>query len=198
MDSVAIAYLIVFLVGFSFLVLTLVLGSLGGEVGHGEVHVEVGHGDAGGGGGGDGGVGHTSSPGLFSFRVMACFLVGFGAAALVSHYQITYDMPRFTKFPLDLGLGLAGGLLVGYTGWRIVKFFLSQQGFAEVTASDFVGVEAPLTLGIPQGGTGEITFNQKGKRLSLDVRSETGEPITTGTKVTVVSMAGSVGIVRRV
>lgn len=193
MDSVAIAYLAVFLAGFSFLVLTFLFGALGADAEHGDVgHAEAGTAD------GATGSDHSMSPGVFSFRVIACFLVGFGAGALISHYWITSELPVYSKFPLDLTVGMVGGIGVGWVGWKIIKFFLSQQGGVEVRTSDFVGVVAPLTLGIPSGGVGEISFSHANKRISLDVRADSQEAIPTGTKVIVVAMAGNVGVVQKV
>ncbi|GEM_PF-6383655 len=184
MDTIGIAYLVVFLIGFVFLVISFLFGSFSadGDVGHVD-GVDLGHADA--------------SPGVFSIKVMACFLVGFGAAALVSHYWVTAVMPGLSKFPIDMTFGLAGGAGVGWVGWKIIGFFLSQQGFADVRSADFVGTVATLTLGIQEGGTGEISFIHKGQRISLDVREENGQPLAVGTKVIVVSMAGSVGIVHK-
>ncbi len=191
MDSVAVAYLAVFLAGFSFLLLTFLFGAAGAAAEHGDVGHDVG------GSADAGGADHSMSPGVFSFRVIACFLVGFGMASLISHYWISAGFQPFAKFPLDLTLGMVGGIGVGWIGWRIIRFFMSQQGGSDVRSADFVGIVAPLTVGIPVGGVGEIAFTFANKRMSLDVRSDGGAAIHTGTKVIVVSMAGSVGVVQK-
>lgn len=197
METAAIVYLCIFLVGFVFLVGSLALGSLGG-------HAEAG--DAGGTAdagaphlGGDLSADQGLSPASFSVKLAACFLTGYGAGALVVHYWISPGLSPVAASLAEFGAGLAFGSLVAWFGWLIIKFLLSQQGGNEaVQVSEFVGVRATLAVAIREpSGIGEITFTHKGKRFSLDVRSEDGKAVDTGSEVEVVRVSGNTGIVRK-
>lgn len=190
MSVAVVVYLGIFLVGFLILLSSFLFGA-DHDVDH---DVDVGHLDHDTGGGHD----HSVSPGIFSTKVICCFLVGFGAAALLSNAVVTDGWTGFSKYAADLGMGFGGGFVVGLGGWSIIKLFLSQQAHYEVNQSDFVGIEAPLSIGIPENGVGEMIFALKGRRQSMDVRSLRGTAIPTGTVVKVVRREGSIGFVEKI
>jgi hypothetical protein len=178
-----IVYLCIFGGGFLLLGIMFIVGDADGEV---DVVDDV---DA---------EAAAGSPNAFSLKVISCFLVGFGAGALVSSYTIAVDEPLRTKLFYDLVSGLVGGILVGFVGWAVFKFFLDQQAHYEVHQSDYVGMQANLQVGIPADGIGEIFLAHSGKNHTVDVKSLNGDPIGTGTLVEVVSVSGHIGFVKPV
>ena len=138
------------------------------------------------------------SPNFFSMKVISCFLVGFGAMAIVSSFWITYAMAAKQKMAFDLGLGLIGGIIMGVIGWSVFNFFLSQQASYRVTQQEFIGKRANLRVGVPADGLGEIFIEHAGRNQTVDVKSESGEAIASGTRVEVVSVSGNIGFVKPV
>jgi hypothetical protein len=188
MDMLMTVYLCVFLAGFVFLIVSFLFGFEGLNVEH---HIDfTGH-----------DVDNTISPSFFSAKVMACFLVGFGMGAIVSHSWISSWVIQQRQI-IGLGIfidgvfGLLSGIIIGFCAWSIIKFFLSQQSSSLFTNEKFVGLKAPLRVGIPQQGTGEITIEIEGQVRSLDVQSENGCQIVSGTNVEIIRISGNVGIVK--
>lgn len=181
MNAETVVYLCIFAAGF------LLLGIMA-VVGDGDVDVDADLDiDA-----------EMGSPNAFSLKVISCFLVGFGAMATVSSYWISYEMAIKQRVATDLGLGLIGGMLIGFAGWAIFRFFLSQQASYHVTQDEFVGKRANLRVGIPSEGVGEIFIEHAGRNQTVDVKSESGSSIPSGTLVEVVSVNGNIGYVRPV
>lgn len=141
---------------------------------------------------------HTISPSIFSAKVAACFLIGFGLGATVSHYWLSDALIGPRRYFLDSLCGLAGGLLFGYLGWLIIKTIMSQQGSYQFTLDKLVGARAVLTVGIPRDGIGELVHLLDGQRRVLDVRTPDGSPLPHGTLVEVVAISGSHGLVKPV
>ncbi len=186
MSTVLIVYLSIFFGGLTFIIVSFIAGL--------DHSVEIGHdmehpGDVG---------AETMSPSFFSMKVISCFLMGVGLGATASHVWITASLPVMSKYPIDLVFGLAGGFAEGWLGWKIIKLFLSQQGSSNYTIDSFVGRHCQVTNTIAVNGIGEISGTINGVLRSLDVKSESGSEIKAGTMVEVISISGSIGIVRPV
>ena len=94
-------------------------------------------------------------------------------------------------------LGSLGAILVlplavvaGLAGASIVFLFLAKvllRYDATMSASDYdpVGVLGRLSIGIREGGTGEIIFTQQGVRCASAARSEDGRETPRGTEVVI-------------
>lgn len=183
-----IVYLCMFAAGFVFLIGAFVLGvehDGDHDMGHDHDHDH------------EGADKDSPSPSIFSVKVISCFLMGFGLGATFSHVFVTADEGHQLKYAVDLLLGLIGGFAIGYLGWLIIKIFLGQQANANFSLKSWVGVEAPLNLTIQTTSCGEMTANVDGQTRSLDVRSEDGSVIQTGTLVKVIRVDGQIGIVRK-
>ncbi len=186
MSVTLIIYLSIFGVGFVFLVVSFLSGldhdvDVDHEIDHpGELSAD------------------TMSPSYFSMKVISCFLMGVGLGATASRIWITGPEPLMWKYAVDLAIGLIGGFIEGYLGWKIIKLLLSQQGNTTYTVESFVGKRCQVTAGVVANGTGEISATINGVLRSLDVKSESGQEIKVGTQVEVLSISGSIGIVRPV
>jgi hypothetical protein len=187
MDTAMIVYLCVFAVGFVFLLVSFIGGVEHVGFDH---HFDVGHHDP---GGGD----HTINPSFFSAKVISCFLVGTGTGAVISHSWITPAIKIVElSYLVDFLIGFACGFFVGFICWWIVKLFLSQQASSSFSNDSFVGIKVPLRVGIAQNSVGEISADLGGQIRSLDVRSEDGKVIKSGSLVEVVRISSGIGIVR--
>jgi membrane protein implicated in regulation of membrane protease activity len=166
--------------GLLFLLVMLFIGDLFG--GDHEIHV----GDV----GGHGDFGHEGGPGLFSARIMASFLTAFGVGGMVARY---YDLSH----PAAAGCGVVAGVVMSGIVYQFAKLLYSQQASSEVQMSHLIGKTAEVTVGIPQGGMGQVTLEHGGERTTQIARSKDGGVILPGTPVVVTALLGDSIIVER-
>jgi membrane protein implicated in regulation of membrane protease activity len=164
--------------GLIFLLVMLFVGDLFG--GDHEIH----GGDAG------GDVGHDTGPGLFSARIMASFLTAFGVGGMVARY---YGLPH----PAAAGCGVVAGATMSAIVYQFAKILYSQQASSEVRMSGLIGRTAEVTVGIPQGGMGQVTLEFGGERTTQIARSIDGGALAPGTAVVVTALRGDSIIVER-
>jgi len=198
-------YLICFIAGFLFSVLSFLSGFL-------HVHLPVPKGFHGGGGMAHGGLhathgvnGHAGTAhhgphgkgmkgGHFSFinpMTLAAFLTWFGGVGYLTEHR---------HWVLLTGLGVA--TLAGLAGASIVFWFVAKVLMAEDYTMDpadyeMVGVLGRICSGIRENGTGEILYEQMGKRKVCAARSEAGETLSKGEEVVVTRYERGVAYVRR-
>lgn len=168
--------------GFLFLLVMLFVGEVFG--GDHDLHV----GDI---GGDHGDVGHEGGPSIFSARVMASFLTAFGVGGVIARY---YDLPH----PAAAGCGVVSGVVMSSVVYQFAKILYSQQASSEVRMVRLVGKTAEVTVGIPQGGRGQVTLEYGGERTTQIARSHDGGAILPGTEVVVTALRGDSIIVERV
>lgn len=140
---------------------------------------------------------NSMSPSVFSTKVIAFFLMGFGLAAAFSHLNVSGETTSVLKVSIDVMLGLAGGVILGWIGWLVIRGLLRQQAHSNFHIERWVGVKSHLTLIAEGQNCGEISATVDGQLRSLDVRSENGERLPTGTYVEVLRVDGQVGVVRK-
>ncbi len=168
--------------GLIFLLVMLFVGDLFG--GDHDLHA----GDM---GGGHGDVGHEGGPGLFSARIMASFLTAFGVGGMVARY---YDLAH----PAAAGCGVVTGAVMSGIVYQFAKILYSQQASSEVQMAGLIGRTAEVTIGIPQGGMGQVTLEYGGERTTQIARSKDGTAIVPGAAVVVTDLLGDSIIVERV
>jgi len=167
----------------------LVSSVLAGVVGHG------GHAGGGHGGPAHGGAphadGHTDAgfP-LLSPYVLSTFLAGFGLAGWAAMHA---GLPPIFHVPIALGAGAVSGGAIGFLLWKLLTT-LSPSGEARVMR--FVGTRATVDVGIPEAGTGEITFVVDGGRRTAPARTTDGRALPTGATVFIQEMDGATALVR--
>jgi membrane protein implicated in regulation of membrane protease activity len=167
--------------GLLFLLAMLFVGDLFG--GDHDLHM----GDV---GGGHGDIGHEGGPGIFSARIMASFLTAFGVGGVVARY---YDLSH----PAAAGCGVVTGVVMSGVVYQFAKILYSQQASSEVRMASLIGRTAEVTVGIPQGGVGQVTLEYGGERTTQIARSKDGGAIPPGTAVVVLSLQGDSIIVER-
>jgi hypothetical protein len=182
-------YLVCFITGFALSVLALLGGALHWPFGHGAHGWHFGtHG---------GGVGHGTahaggdavSP--FNVATVMAFLAWFGGMG----YLLT------GRGHLGELLVLGAALVAGVAGSAVVFVFLTRvllkhEKFLESADFEMTGVLARVTVGIREGGTGEIVYSQAGTRRSAGARSENGRAIARGSEVVVTRYEKGIAYVR--
>jgi membrane protein implicated in regulation of membrane protease activity len=199
-------FLVCFVVGFSFSVLSF-LGGLHrfhfphfhlpkhihfGGAGHG-VAPGVGHVAAT--GVGHGPAGRTAHGGQFPFinpMTMAAFLTWFGGTG--------YLLVHLRHIWIFAGVVVAS--LVGLSAASIVFLFVAKVLMANDEDVDpieyeMVGVLGRVSVPIREGGTGEMIYVQLGVRKPCAARSEHDEPLAKGEEVVVTRFERGVAYVRR-
>ncbi len=127
-----------------------------------------------------------------NFSTIMAFLAWFGGTGylLTSVYGYWY----LAALGVASLAGLAGATFIF---WFMVKFLLRHEQPMDPTEFRIVGAVGTLTLGIREGGTGELVYVQGGARKTAAARSENGLPIPKGTEVAVTSFERGVAYVRR-
>jgi len=177
-------YLICFLVGIAFSVISLFTGTTHVHLPHTDIHF----------GGPHVHLPHTGSPargfGLINFGTVAAFLVWFGGTGfLLAHYSIW--------FLIVLGFAILSGL----GGAAIVFLFLARilirkDEVLDPADYDMIGVLGTVSSSIRPSGTGEMIFLQKGVRRAAPARGEDEVIIPTGTEVVVTRYEHGIAYVR--
>lgn len=168
--------------GLLFLLVMLFVGDLFG--GDHDVHVEAdlgGHGD----------VDHGSGPSFLSARIMASFLTAFGCGGVVARY---YGLPH----PAASGIGLVSGVVMAGVVYQFAKVLYSQQASSEIRMTSLVGCTAEVTIGIPEGGVGQVTLTVGGERSTHIARPSDGRSIPLGSEVVITGLRGDSVVVERV
>jgi membrane protein implicated in regulation of membrane protease activity len=195
-------YLICFLAGLTFSVLTFLAGAVHVHIhlpfhAHLPMHggsVHVGHGAHGGGGaavkgGSLNGGAHVS---WFNATTIMAFLAWFGGAG--------YILTRTSHLIAAVSLSLAA--LAGMAAATIVYRFmlkLTYAGNSLMLDEDYriEGSVGTLSLPIRQQGTGEVIFSLGGVRRCAGARSDDGETVEKGAEVVIARYEKGIAYVKR-
>jgi membrane protein implicated in regulation of membrane protease activity len=121
---------------------------------------------------------------IFSTKVLATFLMGFGAAGSIARY---YNVDTLLSSLIGVGFGaLLGGLMYG-----ILNIFYRQQASSLVPTSSAVGCSGTVTVSIGANSQGEVSLDLQGQYSTYLARSKDGSPIPKGQAVRVVKTVGS-------
>jgi hypothetical protein len=200
-------YLICFLAGLTFSVLTFLAGAIHVHIhlpfhAHLPVHggsVHVGHGAHGPASGGGSGAavkggslrGGTHVPWFNASTIMA-FLAWFGGAG--------YILTRTSHLvaAISLGLSVLAGLAAGTIVYRFM-LKLTYAGDSLMLDEDYriEGCVGTLSLPIRQQGTGEVIFSLGGVRRCAGARSEDGAAVEKGAEVVIERYEKGIAYVKR-
>jgi membrane protein implicated in regulation of membrane protease activity len=195
-------FLVCFIVGFVLALLSVMSGllemHLPGHLGnvfhlhvpHTHVHVPHGHIHVNGGAHGHAGGGSEIYP--INFPTIMAFLAWFGGTGFL--LTSVYGMWYLTALLFASLAGLVGASIVF---WFFVKVMVASERPMDPTEYRVVGAVGTLTLGIREGGTGELVYVQGGARKTSAARSEDGGAIPKGTEVAVTSFERGIAYVRR-
>ena len=194
-------FLVCFIVGFALALLSVMSGllelHLPGHLGHvfhvhvPHTHVDVAHGHIHVDGGAHAQAGTTAEISPINFPTIMAFLAWFGGTG----YLLTsvYGMWYLTALLFASIAGLVGASIVF---WFFVKVMVASEQPMDPTEFRIVGAVGMLTLGIREGGTGELVYVQGGARKTAAARSEDGSAIPKGTEVAVISFERGIAYVR--
>jgi len=168
-------------IAIAFAGLVLLIG--GSIFGHDHDH-DFGHGfDP-----GDGGAEPTAS--IFSTKVIAMFIIGFGAAGFVARYH--NSGPEVASL-----WGVACGLLLGFVMYLILRLIYSQQSNSLASSTGAVGHSGVVTIGIDPGHIGEVEVTMGSLQRTYQARAEGPSGIAKGSTIEVVKCQGGQVVVKQ-
>jgi len=177
-------YLICFVVGLTFSIVSLVAGSIHLHWPHFHFHVGGGpaHGASGGG---------LRGMGRVNIGTVAAFLAWFGGTG----YLLTRYYSVWFLFALGMAVvsGLGGAAMLFLF---LAKVLIRQEEALDPADYEMVGVLGKVNSAIRPSGTGEMIFSQAGARRAVAARSQEGLPIPKGTEVVVTHYERGVAYVR--
>lgn len=185
-------YLICFVVGFAFSLISFLSGTLHLHV-HLPKHLHFG--------GSSHGAGHSHGArggvkgAHFSFlnpMTFAAFLTWFGGAG----YLLVHLRHIWVYAGLALA-SLAGLIAAGLVFWFVAKVLMANERDLDPLDYDMIGVLGYVSSTIRSGGTGEMIFVQLGVRKPCAARSESGDPLAKGEEVVVTRYEQGIAYVRR-
>ena len=174
MTTFTMVFLVIFGIGFLFLMVSLLIGDLF-EAFDFDVDFDA-----------DGGEGNSF--GFFDSRVISMFLTAFGgtgALGLLYGYGLL----------LSSVIGVVSGLVFGGFIFAFGYLLFSQQSSSSVSSRDLVGRTAKVTVGIEEGGIGQISCKIGEERVEKIARTRSGKMISAGETVFIEENAGDSFIV---
>jgi membrane protein implicated in regulation of membrane protease activity len=201
MDPVSVVYLVLFLIGFCFAVVSFILSGLGYFGGHltgmdthgfniGNHHIDIGNSDASGHASGDSSDANISP---VSTITIAMFITAFGG--------IGFILQQIPGGSLMLSLPLAfisGFAIAGAAFYVLYRLFKATQTNSNYSRESLLGLEAEVITSIPSDGLGEIAYITKGSRSNAPARSEEHNAIPTHSIVRMTKIVGNIFYVREI
>jgi len=130
----------------------------------------------------------TFSP--LSPTTVSAFVTAAGGMGYVS--LVWWEWGPWGSGALALGSGLVFAALVFLL---FAAVFRSTQGTSMVETRSLVGTQAEVSLAIPSGGPGEVTYVQKGQRSTMQARCADAAAVPRGAIVVIKSVSPTVFVV---
>ncbi|MFH1699299.1 MAG: NfeD family protein [Candidatus Zixiibacteriota bacterium] len=131
-------------------------------------------------------------PSVFSVKVVALFMVGFGSVGF--GLRTTTD---WTMIASSMG-GVAGAIVVAGIGYVIIRAFYASSESSTINDRDVIGQTANVIDAIDGNNYGQITCIVRGREITFLARTDDGEVIARGAPVKIVSKSGNVVSVSRI
>lgn len=182
-------YLACFLFGLLFAILSAIMGGVFSSD-MGGADTDLGGLDA------DANVDITSdsvSLSPISPMVICVFLTGFGAFGMIGLRTLELSVVVSAAVGTGGGLAVAAGFFLAM-GWLMSK----AQGGMNLSPLTIVGKQAEVSVTIPEGGLGEITYVANDLRQRASAKSHDGSSIKQSSIVEVVQYSGHFYVVRPV
>lgn len=188
-DVLEFIYLVCFFLGLGFAVLSALLSGL--FTGHMDAHVDAGGLHA------DGGQLHTGSHEGVHYSplspvTIAMFISTFGGTGML--------LKRFVRdqfwfhLPLAAVAALAVAAGVSYIFYKILS---TTQSTSQSRQEEAIGLEAEVTVPIPNNGLGEIAYTVRGTRLTNTAQSVDGKELPARLVVKIIKQVGNTYIVEK-
>lgn len=140
----------------------------------------------------DGDIDGGHGPNIFSVKMLALLMVGFGALSF--GVRATSDASMFVSSMAGVG----GAAVVGAIGYIIIRAFYASQTSSTITDDEIIGAVATLIDAIPENGNGQISCVIRGREITFLARSRDGERIKRGAPVKVISKTASMVVVEKI
>lgn len=125
-------------------------------------------------------------PSIFSLKMIALLMVGFGATSFALHATTRSSMMQSSL------AGIGGAVVIGAIGYLIIRAFYVSQASSTITDQNVLGCDANVIDTIPAEGNGQITCIVKGREITFLARSSDGTEIAKGTPVNIKLKTGNV------
>src|SRR5207245_2778132 len=122
---------------------------------------------------------------------LALFVTTFGGVGLLLK---KLGFPSLVQLPVGVVSGFIVGGAVSYAFFRIVQ---STQASSHARAGEEIGIEAEVTVSIPNGGLGEIAYVVRGTRYTNPARTADGKELPARVTVKIIKQAGNTYIVQK-
>jgi membrane protein implicated in regulation of membrane protease activity len=123
---------------------------------------------------------------------IASFVTSFGGLGLIATQLFVLPDPVSLVFAGIGAAGIAAGMFFFYS-----RVLVAGQGSSAIQLSDISGKKAEIIIPVPRNGLGQVAFVARGTRTTWGARSVDGEPIPSGTIVTIQAATGNTLIVSR-
>jgi len=191
-DVLEFIYLVCFFLGLGFAVLSALLSGL--FTGHAGAHMDGGvHGNVHGGhlhvDTGDGNV-HYSP---LSPVTIAMFISTFGGVGILIKRFV--DPHFYVHVPVA---AVAAFAVAGVVSYIFYKILATTQSTSQPRAEEAIGLEAEITVPIPNNGLGEIAYTVRGTRLTNSAQSKDGKELPAHLTVRILKQVGNTYIVEKI
>jgi len=122
---------------------------------------------------------------IFSLRVLATFVMGFGAAGFVCVWK--YKTNNLAASIAGSGFGFAIATLM----YSFMRILTKQQGTSSFPLSSLVGSEGIMIVAIDPDETGQVGITFKGQYDTYLAVAKSGKAIHKGKSVRVVAVSGN-------
>lgn len=121
---------------------------------------------------------------IFSFKVIATFVMGFGAAGAVAYH---YGLGNGISSLAGIGTGFCLAMLM----YGLLLLFVKQQSSSVISNNALIGHIGTVTLAIDKGSLGEVGLSVGGQYLTYSARAVDDIALVKGAQVRVLSVVGS-------
>jgi hypothetical protein len=187
-DTLEFIYLVCFFLGLGFAVLSALMAGVFG--GHAGPHVDVGGAEVDLGGIHTNGTHVGPTDGSVHFSPLspvsiALFVTTFGGIGLLLK---KFGTPTVVQLPIAAVSGIVVGGLVSYAFYKIMQ---ATQGSSHPRTGEEIGIEAEVTVPIPNDGVGEIAYVVRGTRFTNQARTVDGKELPAHVVVKIVKQVGT-------
>lgn len=126
---------------------------------------------------------------LLSFQGLTAFFMMFGLVGLAMLRQSRAGPA------VSAGVAVAAGIVAVWAISRILGAMLRLQSSGTMDLRNAIGQEGEVYANIPAGDAGQVQVRVQNHLRILDATTKGGEEMKTGTRVRVVSLSGSRGLV---
>jgi membrane protein implicated in regulation of membrane protease activity len=127
--------------------------------------------------------------GVFNVGVILTFITWLGGVTYLA--RNSFDL----ALAISLAAGLIAAILAAYGIYRLLAWVRSRENVMRAEDYRLPGQIARITSSIRSGGTGEIVYEQQGRRQVAAARSESGEALARGDEVVILRVEKGIAYV---